>query len=161
MNAKRVLPLALLHAADGNIEGKTRLQKLAFLAEKRLEEKDISAYDFVPYDYGPFSKDLLDEVEELEERGLVNIKESRTYGGDLRYDYQLTHRGWESCDRNFPPEDGDDRKTVGQKSEEEQRLETLYDIALDVVDEYNDYPISNLIDLVYDKYPRYAANSVY
>ena len=101
MNAKRVLPLALLHAAGGHIKGKTRFQKLAFIAEQRLEKEGISPLDFIPYNYGPFSKDLYDALDYLEEEGLVEVKEKPTYGGDTRYDYDLTAYGRRRNGENF------------------------------------------------------------
>lgn len=151
MNAKRVLPLALLHAADGRINGRTRFQKLAFLADRKLEGEGIDPYDFVPYDYGPFDKDVFEEIEALAAEGLVEERQKRTYGGDTRYDYVLTPEGWSSFEQNLP----DAPSTDG-----EEHLKTIYDVATEVVSNYNDMPISNLIDHVYDEYPEYARNSV-
>ncbi len=152
MNAKRVLPLALLYAAeDYRIRGRTRFQKLAFLAEQRLEEEGIGAYDFVPYDYGPFTEDLYEELEYLEGQRLVNESRTRTYGGDERYDYKLTEKGRRTFEQNLPEDPA---------SETEQRLQTIVEVANDIVSEYNDVPISNLIDYVYSEYPEYAENSV-
>lgn len=167
MNAKRVLPLALLHAAGGQIKGKTRFQKLAFISEQRLEEEGISPLDFIPYDYGPFSKELYEALDFLEDEGLVEVKEKPTYGGDVRYDYHLTRYGRRRSNENFPDldenQDGD-TEFIGlnnsRTNDEQERLETLYKIADDVVSEYNDMPISNLIKEVYDEYPQYAENSV-
>lgn len=163
MYAKRVLPLALLHAAGGHIEGKTRFQKLTFIADQRLEEIGIDPYEFIPYDYGPFSKDLYEVLEYLEEEGLIEINEKRTYGGDTRYDYHLSSYGRKNCDQNFPDLDDNSTTRIGQrkqKHEEKEDLWDLYQIATGVVDEYNSMPISNLIDEVYDEYPEYAENSV-
>ncbi|WP_255170071.1 hypothetical protein [Natrononativus amylolyticus] len=161
MIAKRVLPLALLHAADGRIKGKTRFQKLAFLADQRLEEKGIDPYEFIPYDYGPFSKDLQEEIEYLEKEGLIEITQSRTYGGGTRYDYKLTSVGQRRSDKNFPSqEEVDDLTIIGEPEEEQERLRELYRISWNVVKEFNDIPISNLIDHVYTEYPSYAKNSV-
>jgi len=151
MHDKTVLPLALLDAAGGRIKGKTRFQKLAFLANQRLEDKGISPYDFVPYDYGPFDKALLDELESLEEEGAVEISKTRTYGGDTRHDYSLTRHGRKRF-KNILPDD--------PETEDEHRIREIYEVAEDVVSEYNDLPISNLIDYVYEEYPEYAQNSV-
>lgn len=161
MIAKRVLPLALLHAAGGRIKGKTRFQKLAFLADQRLEQKGIDPYDFIPYDYGPFSKGLMDEIDYLKEEGLIEVSKSRTYGGDIRYDYKLTRVGKKRCDKNFPdPDSVDDLTMIGEATEDEDHLQELYRISLDIVNKFNDIPISNLIDYVYTEYPSYAKNSV-
>ena len=152
MNAKRVLPLALLYAADSyRIRGRTRFQKLAFLAEQRLEDEGISAYDFIPYDYGPFTDDLYIELEFLRDKGLVEESRTRTYGGDERYDYKLTREGRQTFEQNIPEE---------PSSPAENRFETLTEVANDVVSEYNSIPISNLLKYVYEEYPEYAENSV-
>lgn len=163
MNAKRVLPLALLHAAGGHIKGKTRFQKLAFIAEQRLEKEGISPLDFIPYNYGPFSKDLYDALDYLEKEGLVEVKDKPTYGGDTRYDYHLTAYGRRKSDQNFPERNGDGKIVIGGEisiSDEQQKLHTLYEISDAVVKEYNEMPISNLIDEVYEMHPEYAENSV-
>jgi len=157
MIAKRVLPLALLHAAGGRIKGKTRFQKLAFIADQRLEERDIDPYDFIAYDYGPFSKDLMEEVEYLEKKGFVKVTKSRTFGGNKRYDYELTSEGMDLSDSNFPDLEGE---TIGTPGPQDERLCTLYNIATEVVEEFNEIPISNLIDYVYEEYPSYATESV-
>jgi hypothetical protein len=46
-------------------------------------------------------------------------------------------------------------------SENEQKLYQIYEVAEQIVEEYNHYPISNLIDVVYEEYPEYAKNSIY
>jgi len=152
MQAKKVLPLALLYTADGRIKGRTRFQKLAFLADQELDTKGIDPYEFIPYDYGPFDSSLYDELEWLENQGLVSVAKSQTYGGDTRYDYRLTKKGWKSFERNLPEAEPADRS--------EQHLQTIYEVAKEIVDEYNDVPLSNLIDYIYTEYPRYAQNSV-
>jgi hypothetical protein len=160
MNVQRFLPLALLHAADGEIRGKTRFQKLAFLTEMELDEWGIEPYDFVPYDYGPFSKELLEETETLETEGLLTITERRTFGGKERYDYRLTSRGVETYDDNDPEIDWhSDRQS--EPSTPEERFACVDDTATSVVDRFGEMPVSNLIDHVYDEYPEYAKNSVF
>ena len=51
----------------------TRLQKVTFLVEKELNYH--LGYTFIPYYFGPFSKDLQDDVYALKRRGLVEIFE--------------------------------------------------------------------------------------
>jgi len=59
------------------INGRTRLMKLLYLLQtesstiKLLELK--KAYDFKPYNYGPFTKDVYDDLEFLENVGLIEI----------------------------------------------------------------------------------------
>lgn len=152
MEVREVLPLALLFAADDHrIKGRTRFQKLAFLAGKQLEERGISLYDFVPYDYGPYSKDLQETIDKLVSEGLVRVRKTQTYGGDDRYDYRLTEKGRRSFERNLP----DEEMVFNEPS-----LKTVYSVAKDIVGSYNDMPISNLLDIVYTEFPEYAENSV-
>lgn len=162
MHAKKVLALALLYAAGGRINGRTRFQKLAFLAEQRLENYGIHTYEFEAYDYGPFCKSLYDELDFLEEKGLIHCIEKPTYGGDTRYDYKLTEKGRQVFEQNLPrdPENTSGPDETDQLSESDKKLWQLYAIARDVANEYNDVPISNLLDYVYSEYPKYAENSV-
>lgn len=61
------------------IEGRTRLQKMVFLFEKEVypkfkQDKLITEEDlprFIPYDYGPFSKQVYDDLEFLIGLGFV------------------------------------------------------------------------------------------
>jgi len=168
MKAKRVLPLALLYAAGGHIKGRTRFQKLAFLSDQQLQDYDIDPYDFVPYDYGPFDDSLYDNLEFLEKEGLVESKEKPTYGGDTRYDYRLTEQGKGTFEDNMPADQEEEwafeSLSTSEKTalpEGERKLYQIYEVAEQVVEKYNDYPISNLIDIVYDEYPEYAKNSIY
>ncbi|MBO4248397.1 PadR family transcriptional regulator [Halomicrobium sp. IBSBa] len=170
MKAKRVLPLALLYTAGGHIKGRTRFQKLAFLSDQELEDYDIDPYDFIPYDYGPFDDSLYDNLEFLEKKGLIESKEKPTYGGDTRYDYRLTERGKTTFEENMPTDQLEDDETAFEDLSEDQnktltegerKLYQIYQVAEQVVEEYNGYPISNLIDIVYDEYPEYAKNSIY
>ena len=51
----------------------TRLQKVTFLVVKEFG-LDLG-YKFVPYYFGPFSKDLQDDIYRLRNRGLVKVEE--------------------------------------------------------------------------------------
>jgi uncharacterized protein YwgA len=64
------------------IEGRTRLQKMVFLFEKEVypkfkQNKLITEEDlprFIPYDYGPFSKQVYDDLEFLIGLGFVETE---------------------------------------------------------------------------------------
>jgi hypothetical protein len=159
MKIKQFLPLALLAAADGEIRSKTRLQKLAFLAGQRLQDDyGVEPHEFVPYDYGPFSEELLEDVEALEADGLVEIRERRTFGGDERYDYRLTTRGRETYRENRPNTDWEPGDGPENGSE---RLDCVDHVTDEVVRDFGRMPLSSLIDHVYDEHPEYAENSVF
>lgn len=146
MEAKKVLPLSLLYEVDRNrIDGRTRLQKLVFLAQQRMESEGIQPYDYIAYDYGPFSKELLDALENYEREGLIEIEITQTYDGTDKYIYSLTSKGVENLKEDLDESlDSEDLETIRQ-----------------VIDKFNKMPISELIDYVYDNHPSYAKNSVY
>ncbi|MFB6177024.1 MAG: PadR family transcriptional regulator, partial [Halobaculum sp.] len=76
MNSK-LLPLGLLAAADEEtIEGITRFQKLVFLAQR--EQSVESLYDFEAADYGPFSKELYDDLDKLVAKDFLSRKKEQT-----------------------------------------------------------------------------------
>ena len=79
--SKRSLLLLLLGTDDSGattagIGGMTRLQKLLFLLWKEagIEEVD-RGFEFRPYKAGPFSRKLYDELELLENLGLIQSKD--------------------------------------------------------------------------------------
>lgn len=146
---KQVVPLALLYAAEDNrISGRTRFQKLVFLTKEALEDSnfDLSPYEFIKYDYGPFSKELLDDLEMFERKGLVEIDENRTFSGNTRYDHRLTDSGAER---------------FKELKQTESKVQDLYQIAEEQVEEYNSMPLRQLLEYIYDEYDEYKENSVY
>lgn len=145
ISEEELIPLFLLKANDGSVSGRTRMQKLAFLLDEE-ELTDYPAYDFIKYDYGPFSKQLLEDLERLENHGLVRITEETTFGGHTRYDHQLTEQG---------------ENVVDQLLEENEEVREIMDSAEKVIREYGTLSIRKLIETVYDKYPEYTENSVY
>jgi len=150
MEAKKVLPLSLLYEADRNrIHGRTRLQKLVFLAQQRMESEGIQPYEYIAYDYGPFSKELLDALEKYERKGLIEIEVTQTYDGTDKYIYSLTSKGVDNFEVNL------------EESPDSEELETIRQVSSEVISRFNKMPISELIDYVYDNHPGYAKNSVY
>lgn len=145
MESKTLLPLALLYAADDQqVEGRTRIQKLVFLTQERLGTGESDPFTFIPYDYGPFSTDLLNQLERLEARSFIRIDEERTYGGSKRFTYRLTDAGADYVDRQSFDET--DSRVVRTASE--------------VVEEFNDVMLFELLDYVYDRHPKYKERSV-
>jgi uncharacterized protein YwgA len=146
-----MLPMSLLDACEGSqIDGRTRLQKLVFLLEQNLNDTsaaslDSSDYNFIPYDYGPFSKELYDDLDSLEEHGLIEVEEEPMADGKVKYVYRLTGQG---------------RSWVrGQLAD--SSADTTHSLAESLASEYEDMLLSELIDEVYAEYPEYAENSVW
>lgn len=149
MNVKKLLPLSLLYEADNHqIQGRTRMQKLVFLTQQRLSDDGLHPYRYIAYDYGPFSKDLLDALEEYDEKGLIDRRTERTWDGSRKYIYQLTAKG----KRNF--------ETNLRESEDAEKIEQIRATSDEVVGEFNKMSVSKLLDYVYDEYPSFAENSV-
>lgn len=148
---RKLLPLALMYAGDGEpIEGRTRLQKLVFLMQKRLEEAgedplQSDDYEFVPYDYGPFSKELYDDLDETIARGMVEGREEDLGEDKVKYDYEIQDYG--------------EQWVRDQLSKEE--AQRILELAEEIKDEFGDVYLSDLIDEVYSRYPKYAENSIY
>ena len=69
--------LAFLEYADGEVRGKTRLQKALFLVQQ--EVGGVPA-EFRPHKYGPYSADIDNALERLAREGLVEVVEEP--GGD-------------------------------------------------------------------------------
>ena len=55
------------------IEGKTKFQKMVFLAQQ--EENLNIGFEFIKYNYGPYSFDMTRGLEALEEIGLIDVTE--------------------------------------------------------------------------------------
>ena len=147
------------------IKGVTRLQKLLFLLwkEGKFHETLGNLYNFKAYDFGPCMDDLYDDLEFLQEMGLVKVDEvpsgNEYEGGDeeaflrdfgfklvpkfTRRDFSLTESGLAAGRDLFE----------GLSKEDQQRLQ-------EVKRKYNGMPFWDLLRYVYKKYPAFAAKSI-
>ncbi|QIO25564.1 type II toxin-antitoxin system antitoxin SocA domain-containing protein [Haloarcula sp. JP-L23] len=146
MKDRTLLTLALLDAQnESGIEGRTRLQKLLFLIQQRLDQREESfdkGYDFVAYDYGPFSKEIYQDIDYLIERGFLAEHARKLDDGIIKYEYNLTEKGEDYIEESFPE--------LGERHE----------VVQDVTNEFANEELQNIIDYVYSRYPEYAENSV-
>jgi uncharacterized protein YwgA len=149
LTIRETIPLVLLYESqDYEIEGRTRFQKMVFLIEKLVQnEEDKSLYEFVEYDYGPFSKQLLNDLERFEEMDVVDIDKREMYQGGERYDHQLTERGVKSVERLI-------------ENTENGTFHFVHDAAKDVIDEWGEESMWNLLDYIYESHPKYKERSV-
>lgn len=73
----KILLLYLFSVAEktGGIDGRLKFQKLVFLSELKLLEKEIKSlhFKFFRHYFGPFSKELWIEYDDLKNKKLVNI----------------------------------------------------------------------------------------
>lgn len=140
MLTKADLLLLLLDANERElVRGKTRLVKLIYIASKKLR-KHLPVYEFRWYYYGPFSNDLVNDLEILAEEGLIDHSEEllgSQYGRFIENVYSITREGGHALD--------------------EKRSDRYFEYARDILSEvkkrYNDIPLSMLINEVYFKYP--------
>ena len=88
---RRELIIAALAAAGENAAfAPVQVQKLFFLLDREAHQLlGGPHFAFAPYDYGPFDRQLYEELERLEWEGLVAIDHSRRYRL-----YRLTSQGY-------------------------------------------------------------------
>lgn len=80
---------------NGAVQGITRLQKLLFLVEREAEVKVVEGpdFNFTPYKFGPVSKDLYDDLEKLENLGLIEAQSIAEPSVVERDEYGLSFEG--------------------------------------------------------------------
>ena len=139
--------MKLLAADDEKqIDGRTRLQKLVFLAQKETSKSLPSEYTFIPYDYGPFSADLLHDVDDLKQAGY--IIENQEYGPQgKKYIYELTEEGEDAVQESLNDLAKNSAKAIEETSEFIEGM-------------FNNTPITRLLEYVYNNYPKFAEESV-
>jgi hypothetical protein len=145
-------------SAKDRIHGVTRLEKLLFLADK---ETDIAgrvedAFRFRPYHYGPYSKELYEAVELLEEAGLIS--EERVYEGRTLDEMEEATAGQlelEGTERRFllTP---DGKAVAGLLAEHHKDVTKAL---AGIKERYAAMPLRRLIRYVYGAYPDYAEAS--
>lgn len=130
LNRQKVL-LRLLGDHDGHCS-KLELTKLAFLLAQEGRSEQLSTfYEFVPYKFGPYSFTLAHELGSLSKEGLVSVSEEEQI--------ELTAKG---------------KKLWRQALE----VRLARDVEL-LHQNYGHIDQKKLIDLVYEKYPWFTANS--
>ena len=86
----RKLLILLVLKENQRIDGRKKLQKIIYLVNS-LGWNAIQDYRF--HLYGPYSDDLLSEVENLEEMGLINVTKTSSPFGNPFYLHSLTQKG--------------------------------------------------------------------
>ncbi|MEE9115356.1 MAG: hypothetical protein V3U09_00480 [Thermoplasmata archaeon] len=93
----------LLHLFKlGEIRGRTRFEKLLYLQKDELRFTEGNFYSFKWEHYGPFSKNLLDDLEDLVDKGLITeeiMRIARKSDVANLYIYALTADGRELIPR--------------------------------------------------------------
>ncbi|MCP5197335.1 MAG: hypothetical protein H6974_11195 [Gammaproteobacteria bacterium] len=134
------LVLAALSTGGQHPYSPVQVQKLFFLLDRNLpEEVGAPFFAFEPYNYGPFDRQVYDELERLREQGAVEIDHS----GQWRL-WRLTLDGLERGHAELaklPPPLSD---FIGQSSEFVRSLS-----------------FAQLVSSIYQAYPEMKQNSVF
>lgn len=148
------LALLLFHHAN-EVEGITKLQKLVFLIQEETDFTDVHEqieFQFESYKYGPFSEEIYDSL-----RFLISIGAIESVESDFDTDHIRT---------NDDQNDLSGKKFVltdkGEKiSYEFNEIldDNIEDEIEDIVDEYNELTLDDLLRYVYTQYPHYTDES--
>jgi uncharacterized protein YwgA len=138
-----MLPLLLCYAQDKfPIQGRTRMQKMIFLFEKKVE---MSEYQFQAANFGPFSWRLSSAIDSLVHNGLIHESKS-TFEGAEKYEYDITKDGVDMV-----------KEWLAMDTRHERYLEIMSALKR----EHNGMSLSNLLRRIYSQYPDYAVKSQY
>lgn len=132
--------LALLHAVGGTVKGSIRLQKLFFLMKRELGIQELP-YNFSPYQFGPFSRDILDDVADLENAGLIEVKKEifePTLAGDylVSRTFSLASKGSKLAEEFYKGMPENVKKVLSE------------------LERFNKMGLTELLKYVYTKYPK-------
>lgn len=99
--------------------------------------------DWIPYMYGPFSRELLNVMDRLENEGIVNIRAIKDPFGQDTKEYSLTDAGRQKYS-----------EVIGAYMDQGRRIR-------DKLSKYNQSATNlPLLRKVYGDYPEYAARSL-
>jgi uncharacterized protein YwgA len=129
--------LATLLNSGGTFESATKLQKIAFLS---IYENGLEAFtDFIWHNYGPFSREIQEEVDVLSQEDLIN-EESISRVSYLGNEYtvkrlSLTNKGKEVAE------------SVIAKMNEKNKTALL-----ETIDKFGNKHLSQILQYVYTAY---------
>ena len=138
----------------------TALMKYAFLFQMEGKSRQ-PVYNFVPYKFGPFAKEVYSDLNTLQDEGLLSVKkEGRTASREdvFRVAEELaTYRTAKDeyyIEISIP---------YGKEKQVDATIEELDNQMLDDIDSiissYGRLDHDALLDIVYEKYPRFARKS--
>ena len=125
----------------GCIYGRTYFQKLFFLIENELF-KNLK-FDFIKYHYGPFSRELNNLINNMVAEGIIEEHINVTKGMNIGHSYELTPDAEHILKKILINYDGN----------RIQKLKKFCEV-------YKHYTPSELLKLVYLKYPEWTKNSL-
>ncbi len=132
--------LAALTPAEGKPYTPVQVQKLFFLIDRNIPaEIEGPRFSFEPYHYGPFDKNVYEDLERLATEGYVDVDSE----GSCKA-FRLTVRGQEHGERLFGDLPGKAQDYIRRASEFVRQL-----------------PFSRPVASIYRAYPEMRANSVF
>jgi uncharacterized phage-associated protein len=154
--------------SSGAVQGITRLQKLLFLAEREagVTVGEGTDFNFTAYKFGPVSKDLYDDLEKLENLGLIETHGIAEPSTAERDEYGLSFEGLMGEEEQESAEVFEERRYAIT----EQGLNWLKARASAMGDEvrkgirrvkgkYGSISLSDLLYYVYTRYPEMTSES--
>lgn len=139
--------ILMLHSLN-TVVGKTRFMKLLFLLRRETGFWRGSFFKFWPYDYGPYSWEVEEDIKELERNDYITVRKTRIeeyeFSEDEKvlYTYTLTSKG-----KALAPE-----LLAECPPNSMQKMEKMHAL--------NRMPLLELLRYVYERYPKFIANSV-
>ena len=95
-----IILILLKKASEKSLKlGRTKIQKIIFLLQKKLGDKLGYKFIFTPYHYGPFSFTLAETLEELKDYKWVNVNEENPFEGYTEFNYTLNRNGNHIADK--------------------------------------------------------------
>ena len=154
MLVRQAYSLWMVHANGGEaVRGKTRFQKMMFLAReemKRTEEGARIELGFVPHHYGPYSRQLQDDIEWLISEDMVEERREESQAGQYMYKYAITGKG-----------DRVAKALLDPRYEEYGLGGEAYETIRRIKARVNAMEIRDLLEEVYAEHPEYAQYSRY
>lgn len=140
---KREIILAGMSTSGGEFFTPVQVQKFFFLIDRLLGDKiEGPFFHFQPYDYGPFDVHVYEELESLEQDGLVIITKNPI--NSMRC-YSLTQKG----------------QRKGEGLLEIEPLNHYKDYVLKLSEFIRSLSFKDLITTIYKDFPEMKVNSVF
>ncbi len=152
-----LLLLLLFEPNRRGIRGITRIMKYLFLLlkEKRIDQMVEGYYQFALHKYGPFSKELYEDLETLQKEGKIEKVKVRRKVSPLERDISefFEEEGW-SIEYRLTEEGLKFVKGLLKKGGEMEKA------VAEIKGRYRKYPLVKLLEHIYETYPEYQENSV-
>lgn len=107
-------------------------------------------FNFIPYDYGPYSKVLQFDINELIERILLEEEPRMNLYGKYMYRYRITEKGKMLVDR-----------LLTEPAYHKYSFSTVLNLLEDIKIHINGMELEALLHEIYTDYPEYARLSKY